>query len=331
MTKVIQGERDPALSATIIERRALWYSEGADTDRDRPAHVRAGSSLGMVGDRIVVVQDDANFLALVDPRSGQVDTVVLPRGDGGLRQFDDARGNKASKLDLEACIVVDDHGVPALLAFGSGATDRRERVIRVRGLGGEDPEVDVLDAAKFYAALRATAGFAPGQMNLEGVIALPNGDLCFASRGNGAGADGARPVNGFAMVDREALLAHLDAPEWKEMPSIGEVFQLDLGTLDGVPLGVTDGIATSAGILLSAAAEASPNAVDDGPVTGSAIALIGVDGTTRWAPVVEADGALARVKVEGILLAGGVMYGVVDDDDPAAPSTLLTLRFDASA
>lgn len=329
MTRIIVGARDPSLSAVITARRALWYSEGADAERDRPAHVRAGSSLGMIGGRIVVVQDDANFLALVDPVIGQVDPVLLPRGDGGVRQFDDLRGNKGSKLDLEACIVVDEDGLPAFLAFGSGATGRRERVVRVRGLGSDEPEVDFLDAAKFYAALRATAGFAPGRMNLEGVIALPNGDLCFVSRGNGAVTDGVAPVNGFAMVGAEALLAHLDAPEWKEVPPIGEVFQLELGTLGGVPLGVTDGIATSAGILLSAVAEASPDAVDDGPVTGSVIALIGVDGTTRWAPVVEADGAVARVKVEGILLAGGVMYGVVDDDDPARPSTLLTLHFEA--
>jgi hypothetical protein len=246
-----------------------------------------------------------------------------------VRQFDDSRGNKGSKLDLEACLVVDEDGVPAFLAFGSGSTDRRERVVRVRGLGGDDAEVDYLDASKFYAALRAAEGFAPGRMNLEGVVAMPNGDLCFLSRGNGAADGEVRPVNGVAMVGSEALLAHLDAPDRKDVPAIGEVFQLDLGTLDGVPLGITDGVATSAGILFSAAAEASPNAVDDGPVTGSAIGLIGVDGEIRWAPVVEPDGRTARVKVEGILLAGGVLYGVVDDDDHAAPSMLLTLTFKA--
>jgi hypothetical protein len=36
---------DPALEARVLSRTPLRYAEGADPDLDRPAHVRAGSSL----------------------------------------------------------------------------------------------------------------------------------------------------------------------------------------------------------------------------------------------------------------------------------------------
>jgi hypothetical protein len=71
-----------------------------------------------VGGRLAVIQDDANFVAFVDAESGDVDALALSPGEGGARCFDDARGNKAHKLDLEACIV---HG-SRLIAFGSGVS-----------------------------------------------------------------------------------------------------------------------------------------------------------------------------------------------------------------
>ena len=47
--------------------------------------------------------------------------------DGGTRCFDDTRGDKAAKPDLEACVV---HG-DTLLAFGSGSTAARVEPGRV--------------------------------------------------------------------------------------------------------------------------------------------------------------------------------------------------------
>ena len=79
---------DPALRARIVRRLPMRYAAGADPAQDRPAHVRAGSALARVGGRLAVVQDDANFVALVDPETGLARPVALPRGAAGLRQFD---------------------------------------------------------------------------------------------------------------------------------------------------------------------------------------------------------------------------------------------------
>jgi hypothetical protein len=78
MPRRVLGSRDARLAATVVERRPLWYCAGADAALDRPAHVRAGSSLAWLEGRLAVLQDDANFLALVDPRTGGVDSISLP-------------------------------------------------------------------------------------------------------------------------------------------------------------------------------------------------------------------------------------------------------------
>ena len=92
----VVAREDAALGARVVEARPLHYSLGGDVSEDRPAHVRAGSALGWAGGRIAVIQDDANFVAIVDPTSGQVDALALARGADGARCFDERRGTKPS-------------------------------------------------------------------------------------------------------------------------------------------------------------------------------------------------------------------------------------------
>ncbi|PRY33204.1 DUF6910 family protein [Pseudosporangium ferrugineum] len=108
--------------------------------------------------------------------------------------------------------------------------------------------------------------------------------------------------------------------------AIGGVRRYDLGTVAGVALAITDAVPLPDGsVLVSAAAEDTPNAIDDGPVVGAAVALLR-DG----APAVVA--ALPRPdKVEGLAVRavhddGVSLLAVVDADDPAVPSSALDLR-----
>jgi hypothetical protein len=103
----------------------------------------------------------------------------------------------------------------------------------------------------------------------------------------------------------------------------------DLGEVEGVGLAVTDAIALPDGrVLLSAAAEDTPNAVDDGPVVATALALVDGADVLAVAPIPEVDGQVH--KVEGLALRGFrggrvSLLAVVDDDDPDAPSSELDL------
>src|SRR5262245_56656222 len=142
---------DARITARAVDRRGLLYIEGADQDEDRPAHVRAASCLVWFGEELVMVQDDAGFLALVEMASGRARAVALPRGPGGHRQFDDTRGNKADKRDLEAMLIAGE----MLVGLGSGATPARRSALLFDG-----SEARIAPADELYRALEGIAELA---------------------------------------------------------------------------------------------------------------------------------------------------------------------------
>jgi hypothetical protein len=315
--------RDPALAAAIVARTPLYYAEGADRSLDRPAQVRAGSSLARVPGGIALVQDDANFVAVVDPDGPHVRAIPLPAGAAGRRQFDDRRGNKAHKLDLEACVAVDTDDGILLLALGSGSTAAREYIAIVRGWESTEPHAMVVHVPRLYDTLRHEHAFAGSELNIEGAVHL--GDrLRLFGRGNGAPRAGVQPINATCDLDWPALLAHLRAPECRP-PAPTNVVRYELGTLGGLALSFTDAALWRERMLYTATAEDSPDATRDGRVTGSAIGVIDDAGGTRWTPLTDAVGQSFAGKVEGLVTAGGAndrLVVVIDADSPDAASEL---------
>jgi hypothetical protein len=324
---MIEARPDPSLAARVVRRVALTYAAGADPSQDRPAHVRSASGIARVGGRIAVVQDDASFVALVDPATGSAEAIALPAGEGGVRQFDDLRGNKRHKLDLESCVAVRDaDGAETLLAFGSGSTPARERIVTVRGIGRGEPEVRVVDASAFYRRLRGLTAFSGSELNVEGAAAV-GGVLRLFNRGNGAPANGLSPVDATCDVDLAALLAFLATPG-SPPPEPRDVTRYALGSVVGVPLTFTDAAGVGDAVLYSAAAEDSPDATRDGPVGGVALGIIDAGGA-RYAIVRAESGAPYAGKIEGILLvSSGRLLAVIDRDDPLVPSELLEVALD---
>jgi hypothetical protein len=321
---IIRGYQDPALRARVVRSIPLLYADGPDPVLDRPPHVRAGSGIAWIGGVLAVVQDDSNFIALVDPESGDVRSLTLPAGEGGVRLFGTDRGNKQFKLDLEACVTLPGPGAEMLVAFGSGSTPMRERIVLVRGIP-QAPSVEVCDGSAFYALLRSAHAFSGSEMNVEGV-AWRDGRLLLFNRGNGAPTDGREPVDATCEVDWDRLRAHLldaDAP-----PPVPErITRYQLGDIDGWRLTFTDASVIGDALLFAATAEASPNAYDDGPVAGSALGVIDGSGA-RWAVIEDAAGGRFDGKVEGIAPGScpGTVLVVIDRDDPRLPSELCEVQ-----
>ena len=331
MTRKVVSTLDKALGARIVRRVELHYSEGADASVDRPGHVRAASSMAWVGNRVALVQDDVNFVALVDPETGLADPITLPAGKDDLRQFDVERGNKKHKLDLEALTRVPTSDGAMLLAFGSGSKKRRENVVTLRVTGTTAKPViarpDLVPLPELYAALRATTDFSGSEMNIEGALYL-DGMIRLFGRGNGEAADEMHPVDATCDLDWRALHAHIAAPDHAPVPSIARVTQYTLGDVDGVALGFTDAIPVQRSMVMyAAAAEASPDASEDGEVGGSALGVIPNDRrqSARWTHLRDEGGALFVGKVEGLVLhRRDPMRAlvVVDVDDHRQPSEL---------
>lgn len=310
MAPVIPSVRDPALSATLVSRMVLHYAAGADAALDRPAHVRAGSSLARFGQRLAVIQDDANFIALADPATGQADALPLPAGPGGLRQFDDRRGNKPDKLDLEACFTASGD---SLVALGSGSSPQRESLVVLT----PDGHAQTVAAHGLYACLREAKDFSGSELNIEGALFI-DGRVRLFNRGNGAWRDGLAPVNASCDIVWPEFEACLRGGLAR--PVLDSIQQYRLGGLDGAPLSFTDVADTEYGVLFTATAENSSDAVTDGAVSGSVVGVFG--NPCRWIEVREGGGSLFADKIEGICAVGGRVYAVVDADDASRPSEL---------
>lgn len=308
---------DPHLDVVVTTPRELRYTAGPDAALDRPGHVRAGSAVAFLGPRLAIVQDDANFLALVDPRSEEVTSYTLDVGN--VRQFDDTRGNKKLKLDLEACVVVPSERGPVLLAFGSGSTERREKILVARDLDTSAPALKLVHAHQLYAALRARTDFAGSELNVEGAARVGDSVRLF-NRGNGAPHGELLPIDATCDVTSAALLAYLDGGP---APALTSIVQYDLGAIDGVRLGFTDAAVVGERVFYLAAAEDSPDAVRDGPVAGVAIGVIDGD-TVRYARVRTETGWFDG-KAEGLAFDPEDPrrgYLVIDRDDPTAAAEI---------
>ena len=335
-TSAVRARIEPSLGARVISRTPLFYRQGADATLDRPAHVRAGSALARLGaGKLAVVQDDASFIAVLEGEAGSlaglvVRDVPLP-APGGVRQFDDTRGNKHAKLDLEASLALDDGAL--LIAFGSGSTDARERVVLVERPGGDDPRATIVEPRALYASMRGELLFSGSELNIEGV-AVAGEDVVVFQRGNGAPSEGRAAVDATARIDRRALLAYLRGlacGDGSACPPLRDIVQWDLGAMEGTRLTFTDGVAgRGAWTAFVACAEASPDATRDGPVTGVAMGrLDDRAGVAELAPVADERGAPLVEKAEGIAFDDDDprrAWLVVDRDDPASPAELLELR-----
>ena len=295
----------------IEDVRQLRFDDGSP--------VRAASAVVRWGDGFLVVQDDATHAAWC--RDGSTSRVRLLPPVEGLDVFDEASGTKHLKPDLEAACLVEVDGAEQLIVLGSGSSPARMRWTLLPR-GGDRPQV--ADMTPLYAVVADALSVDPDALNLEGACVV--GDvLRWYHRGlPSAGL----PTGSVDLGLAAALAAVTGGADPADVPVAGARHH-DLGEVEGVGLAVTDAVALpGGGMLLSATAEDSPNARDDGPVVGSALVRMGdgVEDLTRLPPL---DGEVC--KVEGLMLreadAHGVrLLGVVDADDPGTPSLALGLR-----
>jgi len=315
---------DPRRGGRVVHRTPLLYAAGADPSLDRPAHVRAGSALVSWPGHLAVIQDDACFLAIIDIPTKVVRDIPYPMPTN-VRQFDDTRGNKKLKLDLEAAFLHEN----LLIALGSGSSALRERIALIDDPKGT-PHVTIIEAPELYALFRAEPAFVGSELNVEGAT-IAGDSIVFFQRGNGAPYQDLKPVDATARVKLEPFLAYLRG--LGPCPKLESVIGWELG--EAAPakgrLTFTDGACCPNGtIAFLACAEDSPDAVTDGPVT--AVAIGHLDETHARAELgllLDESGEPLLDKAEGLAfdpVDPKRAFVVTDRDDPDAPSQLLEIQ-----
>ena len=221
------------------------------------------------------------------------------------------RARKAAKPDLEALALLPamaGFAQGALLALGSGSTSGRQRGVLL-GLT-EQAAPRLIDLAPLYRPLHAQ--FA--ELNIEGGFLLGD-EFLLLQRGNQGQASNAAVRYAWHAL-RDWLLGTGAAPVPRAIQ------RLELGELQGVALGFTDGAALADGRwLFSAVAENTADSYNDGACLGAVIGLVEADGQVRRLAQLA-----GRWKVEGIALAADdSLLLVTDADDPQVAASLLRL------
>ncbi len=294
---------DTAPVLAVQHERTLWVQGGPDS---APLPLCAASGLVIVGGWAHVVADDAldgvSFALDAPSEPGR----PWPLFDGRLPEEPAAR--KAAKPDAESLLQLPpspEHPHGALLALGSGsrATRFRGSLVALGPDGLPQGAPQPLDLHPWFDP------WMPGvrEPNVEGAFVRGDQLLLLQRRNGQAGSN--------ATVTWPWPLAPGGAPR---------VTHWDLGLLDGVPLGFTDGCALpDGGWLFSAAAEDTEDAYQDGRCTGSVLGRVDPDGRLcgLWRLSVTA-------KVEGLavqpLASAWRVWMVTDADDPTRAASLLS-------
>jgi hypothetical protein len=285
----------------VTATRSLTFDDGTP--------VRAASAIVAYADGWLIAQDDSTHGA--HWRDASVVPIRLLDPIEGHDRFSSSDGTKHLKPDLEAACALPDGTVVAL---GSGSTAARRRGVV---LGDGSPRVHDLTA--LYDRVAARLGVPPEVLNLEGAC-LVDDRLRWFHRG--------LPAAGWPSASVDLPLGTpLGEALARAQPT--HVLRYDLGSVDGVGLAVTDAVSLGGGlVLVSAAAEDSPNAYDDGPVVGSALLLLHEGCVLDRAEIPLLDGRIA--KIEGLAVvaeeaAGIRLVATIDADDPARPSVMVEL------
>jgi hypothetical protein len=223
-------------------------------------------------------------------------------------------------------VVIPHDDASLLVAFGSGTSPERERIVTVFWRDGEQPVTRVFNGASFYRVLREAHGFSGSELNVEGAVYLDNDQLRLFQRGNGAPHDDLQPVDATCDIKWSELWTHLQQRDVSP-PQPYNIVQYDLGDLRGCALNFSDAELVSNVILYSASAESSAQAGTDGEITGSVLGVIDANGA-RYAQLLTEDGQQFNAKIEGISVGNDdrhLVYFVVDDDNDE-PSPLFEVE-----
>jgi hypothetical protein len=233
--------------------------------------------------------------------------------------FGEEDGTKRLKPDLEAACTIPAASGEMVLLLGSGSLPPRTRGVLVRRRPEDGLDVRWAELAALYDRVRDALGLDATGLNLEGACVIGE-RLRWFQRGHGPTGIPSASVD----LPWRDLVASIDEGGDPSAIELGAVRHYDLGAMAGLAFAITDAVVLDDGrVCVSATAEDAPDAVEDGPVTGSVLALLGdeVD-EVQILPLPE---EVAGCKVEGLgVLAGPEgqvgLLAVVDDDEPVVAS-----------
>lgn len=264
----------------------------------RKPHLSAASGVVHAGTNLFVVADDELSIGVFDDAHKKPGELV-PLLPGELPL--DPVERKAAKADFESLVLLPPFpgfGHGALLALSSGSKKKKRHVSALLRLSKE------MTASGGAMQFDLTEAYEPlhrefARLNIEGAV-VHDGELRLFQRGNKKDR-----TNAILRCALTPVLEALSLGRGIGALKLLAVVPVELGELDGIPLSFTDGAALQNGdMVFTCAAEDTDDAYDDGPCTGSAVGIVGVQGD-----ILALERVAEKVKLEGV--------AVMEDGNPA--------------
>lgn len=312
--KRLKAVKKEGLGVNILSRSKLRYEEGVDIP-DGAVHefARAGSGLAGFQGRLVAVQDDADFLVVIDSQNFEVRPYAIPIGLGSARLYDDRdeTARPDSKSDLEACFCFALNQTPCVISLGSGVMDVRKRIIVTTFPEGE-PHFRSFNSEQFHRTLDDLLQPHGAGLNIEGAVCGSGNEVFIFSRGD----KGEEPQDAIFVLNKQEFEQYLLRPEADNVPQPTALYLCDLGDLDGRPLTFSDAELVGDKILFSLSSES-----DDG--AGESFLGIWQD---EQLTIATGAGLPLEAKIEGVALLGDRLYLINDEDDFQKPASLFEIE-----
>ncbi|MDB5226312.1 MAG: hypothetical protein JWN78_505 [Bacteroidota bacterium] len=206
----------------------------------------SGSAIEFDNDLLYVIGDDVSYILCLDAQWKPVKKITL-------FDFEGKRIPKTDKPDLECAAVINDQ----LYVLGSGSRSPQRDVAFIVQFSNDS--VKKINTNSFYSLFRNKQLIM--EMNIEGFAACRD-KLLFFNRGN------TQYPNQLIITDQKILK--------KQFPGRFKVMPVQTGNIGNIPLGISGACYDSLNdiLLLTASAEDTSNAYDDGTIAGSAVLVV---------------------------------------------------------
>lgn len=206
----------------------------------------SGSALEFHNKTLYVIGDDVNHILCLDEQWNEVNQLKL-------FEFNGNRIPKPDKPDLECATIIND----MLYVIGSGSKSPQRDVAFIVDLSNN--KIKKISTASFYAIFRDRN--LVSEMNIEGFTVCRD-KLLFFNRGN------TQQPNQLIITDHKILK--------KQFPDKFKIMPINIGTLNQIALGISGACYDEQNdvLLITASAENTNNAYDDGDIIGSVLAVV---------------------------------------------------------
>ncbi|HYD21008.1 MAG TPA: hypothetical protein VEB40_05990 [Flavipsychrobacter sp.] len=221
--------------------------------------IPAGSGLLLEKDSLYIISDNSPSLFKLNLKSNTYREITINGMDKSQYELP-----KRTKPDFESSLRLKIKDRNYLLAFGSGSAPRRE-VLLMLEIGKEHVQKRI-PLNRLYAELRKRHGLSDEALNIEGAAGC-HGRIYLLLR----------KKNMVVSMEEKDFIDYLEAPLEKSVPASSEQI-ITLPRHGGVFAGFSGATEIrykgKEAILFCASLEHTPNAIDDGPVSGSYVGLL---------------------------------------------------------